>query len=129
MANTRKKREMCLRFIIKTLERRHWRGSCVFIVNREHFSHLSSDSIADLEQVFVRKESSILLRVCLKYDNKEEGFSRYILLPGRPSRIKIIFPECLCLEVLARRLREFQSNETWLLIGRFLLKKVFLQFI
>ena len=34
-------------------ERRHWRRSCVFIVNFEYISHLFSVSIVDFEQVNV----------------------------------------------------------------------------
>ena len=30
---------MCLKLTIKTLERRHWRRSGVFIVNFKHISH------------------------------------------------------------------------------------------
>ena len=37
----RKKFDICSKFTIKTIEWRHWRRSCVFIVNFEHISHLS----------------------------------------------------------------------------------------
>ena len=33
---------MCSKLTIKTLERRHWRRSGVFIVNFEHTSHLAA---------------------------------------------------------------------------------------
>ena len=38
--NTRKRYEICSKLTIKTPERRHWRSSCVYIVNFEHISHL-----------------------------------------------------------------------------------------
>ena len=38
--NTRTRREICSKLIIKTPERRHWRRYFVFIVNFEHISHL-----------------------------------------------------------------------------------------
>ena len=38
--NSRARCEMCLKLTIKTLERRHWRRSGVFIVNFEHILHL-----------------------------------------------------------------------------------------
>ena len=38
--NTRKRREICSKLIIKTPERRHWLSSGVFIVNFEHTLHL-----------------------------------------------------------------------------------------
>ena len=34
------KSEICLMLNMKTPERRHWRYSCVIIVNLEHISHL-----------------------------------------------------------------------------------------
>ena len=37
--NTRTRREICSKLTIKTLERRQWRRSSVFIVNLEHTSH------------------------------------------------------------------------------------------
>ena len=37
--STRTRCERCLKLVIKTLERRHWRRSGVFIVNFEHISH------------------------------------------------------------------------------------------
>ena len=38
--NTRARCEICSKLTIKTLERRHWRRSGVFIVNFEHILHL-----------------------------------------------------------------------------------------
>ena len=38
--NTRKRYEICSKLTVKTLERRQWRGSGVFIVNFEHISNL-----------------------------------------------------------------------------------------
>ena len=38
--NTKARCEICSKLIIKTLERRRWRCSGVFIVNFEHISHL-----------------------------------------------------------------------------------------
>ena len=38
--NTRTRCEICSKLTIKTSERRHWRGSGVFIVNFEHISNL-----------------------------------------------------------------------------------------
>ena len=38
--NTRARCEICSKLTIKTLERRHWRRSGIFIVNFEHISHL-----------------------------------------------------------------------------------------
>ena len=38
--NTRTRCEICSKLTINTPERRHWRRSCVFIVNFEHISHL-----------------------------------------------------------------------------------------
>ena len=38
--NTRRRCEICSKLIIKTPEQRHWRLSCVFIVDFEHISHL-----------------------------------------------------------------------------------------
>ena len=38
--NTRTQCEICSKLTIKTVERRHWRRSAVFIVNFEHISHL-----------------------------------------------------------------------------------------
>ena len=38
--NTRTRCEKCSKLTIKTLERRHWRRSGVFIVNCKHISHL-----------------------------------------------------------------------------------------
>ena len=38
--NTRTRCEISSKLTIKTLERRHWRRSSVFIVNFEHISHL-----------------------------------------------------------------------------------------
>ena len=38
--NTRTTCEICSKLTIKTLRRRHWRNSGVFIVNFEHVSHL-----------------------------------------------------------------------------------------
>ena len=40
--NTGKRYELCSKLTIKTPERRHRRGSIVFIVNFEHVSHLFS---------------------------------------------------------------------------------------
>ena len=52
--NTGKRCEICSKLTIKTPERRHWRRSCVFIVNFEHiFTPFSSVFIADFEQVNV----------------------------------------------------------------------------
>ena len=39
-SNTRKSCKICSQLKIKAIERRHWRRSCVFIVNFEHISHL-----------------------------------------------------------------------------------------
>ena len=36
--STRKRCEICSKLAIKTLERHHWRCTCVFIVNFEHIS-------------------------------------------------------------------------------------------
>ena len=38
--NSETKFEICSQLTIKTQERRHWRGSSVFILNIEQFSHL-----------------------------------------------------------------------------------------
>ena len=38
--NTRTRCEICSKLTINAPERRHWRGSGVFIVNFEHISHL-----------------------------------------------------------------------------------------
>ena len=38
--NTRTRCDICQKLTIKTLERRQWRRSGVFIVNFEHISHL-----------------------------------------------------------------------------------------
>ena len=38
--NTRKRYEICSKLTIKSLERRHWRRSGIFIVCVEHISHL-----------------------------------------------------------------------------------------
>ena len=52
--NTRKRYEICSKLIIKTPERRQWRGPGVFIVHFEHISHLFSIVfIVDFEQVNV----------------------------------------------------------------------------
>ena len=40
--NSRTRYELCSNLTIKTLERRHWRRSGVFILNFEHISHLVS---------------------------------------------------------------------------------------
>ena len=38
--NTRPRCEVCSKLTINTPEQRHWRRSCVFIVNFEYISHL-----------------------------------------------------------------------------------------
>ena len=53
--NTRKKCEICSKLTIKKPQQRQWRGSGVFIVNSKdnYFTHFSSVSIVDFEQVNV----------------------------------------------------------------------------
>ena len=60
--NTGKRSEICSKLTIKTLERRQWRHSGVFIVNFEDISHLFfSVSIVDFEQANVSWEIMKLL--------------------------------------------------------------------
>ena len=56
--NTRNECETSWKLTIKTLTRRQWRSSGIFIVNLEHFS---SVSIADFEQVNASREVSLLI--------------------------------------------------------------------
>ena len=50
-------RETCAKLTIKTLEKRQWRRSCVFIVNFVQSSHyLFGNSIVDFQQVNVGRE-------------------------------------------------------------------------
>ena len=59
--NTRTRCEICSKLTIKTPERRHWRRSCVVIVNFEHFTPYCSVSVANFEQVNAHWEL-----ICLK---------------------------------------------------------------
>ena len=54
-------REICLKLTIKTPERRHWRRSCVFIVNFDYISNIvlmfyCSDLTVHTEHVNVSME-------------------------------------------------------------------------
>ena len=78
------RRQICLKLIIKTPERHHWRRSGVFIVNSEHISHLVLVFLLlTLKHVIARRVVSAILLIVI--------FAKSIKRKEKRSRIEITF--------------------------------------